>query len=447
MMKNEKSIELTEKFNRYYPGGHTNYRIPLQVTQNRVFIQRAEGSHLWDVDGNEYIDYMGAMGPGILGHRHPEYIQALKEFMDDRSLAIGSGILFSEDDIKVAEKIIDHVPCAEKVKFCITGTEAVQMAIRLARAYTNRPYFIRFGGHYHGWLDNVLGGVINPNPTGKPFAIDDPSLDPFTDFCYTGGKSRGAVEESFLLPWNDIEALEQTLKKFGDEIAIIHFEPLVCNHFNLMPRPGFLDQVRELCTQYGIVMSFDEVITGFRLGLGGAQDYFGIIPDIATLGKALGGGLPFSAVVGKADIMNLLEKGKVLGPGTFNGYPFGMRAVLATLEILERNDGEAYIRMDDIQSRLMDGLKEISKRHAIPLYLQGAPGVFFTMFGFETESPVYTDEDLKNIDFNLYLQFWDGMQQEGIITLAGGRWYLSIVHSDEDVDMTLEAADHVIGKL
>ena len=206
-------------------------------------------------------------------------------------------------------------------------------------------------------MDNVLGGIVNPNPSGKPLAIDDPNLDPFTDFCYTFGKSPGAVEESFLLPWNDTEALEQTLQKYGDEIAILHFEPLVCNHFNLMPRPGFLEKVRELCTRYGIVMSFDEVITGFRLGLGGAQTYFGITPDIATLGKALGGGVPFSAVVGKADIMNLL------------------------------------------------------------------------------------------IDFNLYLQFWDGMQQEGFITLAGGRWYLSIVHSDEDIDMTIEAADRVMAKL
>ncbi|MEW6262862.1 MAG: aspartate aminotransferase family protein [Thermodesulfobacteriota bacterium] len=446
-MKSEKSQALTQRFNQLYPGGHTNYRVPLYATQHRVFVDRAMGSRVWDVDGNEYIDYIGAMGPTILGHRHPEYVQALKECLDGYPTALGSGILFSEDDVMVAEKLIKHVPCAEKVKFCVTGSEAVQMAIRLARAYTGRPYFIRFSGHYHGWLDNVLGGQVRPESEGRPFAWDDPNSDPFTDYCYTQGKAKGAVEESFLLPWNDLDRLEKTISRYGEEIALIHFEPLVCNHFCLMPKPGFLERVRELCTRHGIVMSFDEVITGFRLGLSGAQGYFGVTPDMATLGKALAGGLPFSAVVGKAEIMNLLEEQKVLGPGTFNGYPLGMKAARATIEILERDDGAAYKRLDEIQNLLTQGLADLAQKHGLPLLIQGATGVFFTMFGLKKDAVAYTDQDLESLDFDRYFVWWLGMQDEGILTLVGGRWYPSIAHTREDVARTLEAAERVMSSL
>jgi glutamate-1-semialdehyde 2,1-aminomutase len=446
-MSNRRNVELTEKFNRIYPTGHSNFRVPLEVTQNRVFLERAEGARLWDVDGNEYIDYLGAMGPSILGHRHPEYVESLKSFLDKRSVAVGSGVLFSEEDIEVGEKLIQHVPCAERVKFAVTGTEAVQLAIRLARAYTDRPYFIRFGGHYHGWMDNVLGGLVDPSPSAAPFALHDPNSDPLQDHAYTGGKAPEAAREGFLLPWNNLEVFEKTLAEHGDKVALVHFEALVCNHFCLMPRPGFLERVRELCTEYGVVMSFDEVITGFRLGLGGAQGYFGVKPDLATLGKALAGGLPFAAVVGKAEILEQLREGKVLGPGTFNGWPLGMRAALATLRILERDDGAAYRELEAVQGRLMAGLADLARKHGLPMLIQGARGVFFTLFGLEPDSVLYTDDDLEGLDFGRYLNFWAGMQQEGIITLAGGRWYPSIAHTMADVDQTLDAADRVMAKL
>jgi glutamate-1-semialdehyde 2,1-aminomutase len=443
-MKSEKSELLTQKFNQLYPTGHSNFRVPVSVSQHKVFLERGQGSRLWDVDGNQYIDYLGAMGPSILGHRHPEYIQSLKDFMDERSIAVGSGVLFSSDDIEVAEKLVQHVPCAEKVKFCVTGTEAVQMAIRLARAHTRRPHFIRFGGHYHGWMDNVLGGTVDPKPEGRPFAVHDPGSDPLTDSYFTQGKATGAAQESFLLPWNDVGALERTLQRYGEEVALIHFEALVCNHFCLMPRPGYLERIRELCDEYGIVMSIDEVITGFRLGLSGAQGHFGVTPDISTLGKAVAGGMPLSAVVGKAEILDQLQSGAVLGPGTFNGYPLGMHAALATLRILERDEGAVYREMGAVQDELMRGLGDLARRHGLPMRIQGARGVFFTMFGLDPDAVVYTDEDLKGIDFNLYLKFWAGMQEEGVITLVGGRWYPSIAHTRVDVEETLEAADRVM---
>jgi glutamate-1-semialdehyde 2,1-aminomutase len=447
MLKTEKNKVLTEKFNKLYPGGHTNLRVSLEATQHRVFVVRAEGSHLWDVDGNEYIDYQGGLGPNILGHRHPEYVQALKDLLDTSSVCLGSGLFHTPDDIEVAERLVKHVPCAERVKFCLSGSEAVQLAIRLARGYTGRPYFIRFGGHYHGWFDNIIGGLVDPNPKGKPFPFYDPNADPMTDPYFTKGRAPSTDQESFLLPWNDLDILEDTLKKYGDEVAIIHFEALVVNHGALEPRPGFLEKVRELCTKYGIVMSIDEVITGFRMGISGAQGHYGVTPDIATFGKAMAGGLPFSAVVGKAEIMEQLRARTVLGPGTFNGNPLGMRAVLATLKILEKDNGAAYDKMEKLQLRLTDGLSALAKKHGIPLRIQGARGLFYTAFGLDSDKVLYTEEDLAGIDFQKVLQFWAALKQEGISAVIGGRWYMSIAHTEEDVTRTLEAADKVMATL
>jgi glutamate-1-semialdehyde 2,1-aminomutase len=434
---------LTHQFNERYPTAHSNLRISLQISENKLFVKKAEGSRVWDLDGNEYIDYMGAMGPNILGHRHPELIQALKDFMEEQSFSIGSGVLFSEDDISVAEKLNKHVPCAERVKFNVTGSEAVQMAIRLARAYTGRPYFIRFGGHYHGWMDNVLGGNLDPTPEDRPFATESPDADPFSDPYFTRGKAMDALQQSFLLPWNEPEILEETLKRHGDEVALIHFEPLVCNHFCQLPKPGFLEKVRSLCDEYGVVLSFDEVITGFRMGLDGAQGHFGITPDLATFGKAMAAGVPISAVLGKADILDQMKDGRVLSPGTFNGWPFAMRAILTTLSILERNDCEAYTTIENVQEQLESGLRDLAAKNGIPLRIQGARGVFVTMFGLEPDVTVYTDEDLQSLDIDMFIKFWAGMQAAGILMIPGGRWYPSIVHTQADVERTLAAAKQV----
>jgi glutamate-1-semialdehyde 2,1-aminomutase len=442
-LKREKNAELTKKFNALYPGGHTNFKVPIVATNMRLFLERGEGSRVWDVDGNEFIDYMGALGPNILGHRHPAYINALREYMDTRSLCVGSGLLFSPDDIDVAEKLVTHIPCAEQVKLCVSGSEAVQMAFRLARAYTGRPYFLRFGGHYHGWFDNILGGEPDPNPQGKPFALQGQE----GDICATEGKYPGANEQGLMIPWNDVDALEETLRKYAEEIAIIHFEAIVVNHNCQLPRPGYLEKVRALCDQYGIVMSMDEVITGFRVGLSGAQGMLGVTPDIATFGKALGGGMPISCVVGKSDIMSQMKDSKVLGPGTFNGNPFCMRAVKSTLEILERDNGAIYPQMERIQKRLMNGLDEIARRRNITMRIQGTTGVFYTLFGVDPDTEQYTDADCPAYDFETIVRFWMNMAEEGVLILAGGRWYPTIMHSEADVDKTLEAADRAMANL
>ena len=250
-----------------------------------------------------------------------------------------------------------------------------------------------------------------------------------------------------MLPWNDIDALEETFRKFGEEIALVLMEAIPTNHFCMMPKLGFLEKIRALCDEHGVVLCFDEVITGFRLGLGGVQELVGVTPDIATYGKALAGGLPFSGVMGKASILDQLRDGTVLSPGTFNGYPMGMRAVLTTLNILERDNGAVYAEMDRIQNRIKEGITEIGNRRGIPLRVQGVRGVFYVLFGLDGDTEVYTEEDLAQVNFGQLIDFWRTMQEEGILMFMAGRWFMSIVHTDADVDQTLEAADRCMADL
>ena len=275
--------EFFERAIRVMPGPQSNLRTPVGVKP--LFIVKGEGSRLWDVDGNEYVDFMCGVGPGILGYSNGEFIQTLKDQLDTLYYLV-SGAAQTPMEVELAEKFQEHVPCADKVRFCLSGTEAVQLAIRLARAYTKRPYFIRFEGHYHGWLDNVLGGLVDDRTSGKPFAMEG-DQDPLG----TEGRSPGAFQESFKIPWNDIRVLERVLERYGKEVAMVHMEPILCNAGCCAPKPGYLERVRELCDQYEIVLSFDEVITGFRVAPNCAQGLLGVTPDIATFGKALASGV------------------------------------------------------------------------------------------------------------------------------------------------------------
>jgi glutamate-1-semialdehyde 2,1-aminomutase len=287
-----------------------------------------------------------------------------------------------------------------------------------------------------------MGGRYDKEAEGRPFAIQG-MLD---DYRYSEGRSPGANEESFMLPYNEIEILEDTLKKYGEEIALIHFEPYVVNHGCQTPRPGYLERVRELCDEYGIVMSFDEIITGFRLAIGGAQERFGVTPDLATFGKALGGGMPLSAVAGKAEILELLGENRVLSPGTFNAFPLSVRSALTAIHILERDDCAIYKEMSKKTRRLMDGLREIAKRRDLPIRIQGETGVFMMLFGVEPEQVYYSDEEVT-LDRTMGIVFWSKMTERGIIMMPDARWYVSAVVTDEDIDRSLEAADETLGEM
>lgn len=436
MSRRTKSADLTTQAWEVMPGPHSN--LPGYENFTPMFFVRGQGARLWDVDGNEYIDYLAGVGAGILGWGHDEFVETVKRQVSNLYYLDGSRRI--PEEIELAQKFIKHVPCAEKVRYVLSGSEAVQLAIRLARAATGRRLFIRFEGHYHGWLDNVLGGQVNDNPADKPYAIEPPG-DPFG----TGGRDPDAFNQSFKLPWNDIEVLESVFEDFKDEIALVIMEPILCNAGSCFPRPGYLERVRELCTEYGIVLCFDEIITGFRVALNGAQGLLSITPDLALFGKALAGGVPFAAVAGKSEIMDLLEDRTVVGGGTFNGYPLGVVAALQTLTILEKDDGAFYRQVDELQGQLMSGIRDISQAHNIPLLLQGPTGVFFCQF-IDAEV-AYSLRDWIDADHAKQESFRKALLEENVLIFFRGRWYVCGGLTEKDVNDTLESVSRVMSRM
>ena len=435
-----KNTELWERAQKVMPGMHSNLRQLGYGFRKPHFIVRGKGAHIWDVEGRDYLDYVMGLGPGILGHGNEEYVEALKKQLD--SMCFGaSGTYAVPLEVEWAEKFVRHIPCAEKVRLSVTGSEAVQLAIRLARAYTGRRYFIRFEGHYHGWLDNVLGGMVNDNPIAMPFAYES-ALDTLA----TEGNDPEAFLQSFKLPWNDIGIVERVLEKYGEQVALIIMEPINCNGGCCMPLPGYLERIRELCSKYGIVLCFDEVITGFRVGLSGAQGLLGVTPDMSTFGKGMAAGMPVSAVTGKKEIMDLLVQNRVVGIGTFNGYPLGVAACLATIDILERDNGAIYEHIGRIQKRLMDGLRDLARKRGLPALVQGPRGAFNLYF---MEGDVaHTAREISDGGGTDRIEDWRNMlADEGILLMRGGRWYMCAALTDEDVSRSLECADRAMARL
>ena len=449
MLKKEKSEALTIPFNEYFPAGHSNLHVPTDVTKHRLFIERSVGTHLTDIDGNEYIEYNGSMGPNILGHSHPEFVEKICEYIQNNGTTIGSNLLFSPMDLKVAEILREYIPCCEQLKMTTTGSEAVQAAFRIARAYTGKNVIVRFEGTYAGWNDNVLGGRIN-RTAGEdiPYTDFSQGSSPDEDAFYTLGRVPWANLETIMIQWNNFEMLEETFDKYHDIIAAIHFEGIVWNHDGLYPKPGFLEKVRELCDKYNVVMSMDEVITGFRVHFGGAQTILGVTPDICTVGKAMSNGIPISAVLGSKKIMECVRGNRVLTPGTYQGYGLGMAAILANLDILMRDDFAVYKQVFAVQEVIMDGLVESAQRNGIPLTITEANGVFSAIFGVPGgRRRLYDDDELKGFDNELCNNFQRYMQEFGVFLMHGGRWYVSAQHTMEDAEKTLEAADRAMKAL
>ena len=429
----KKSEELYQEGMKVMPGPHSN--LPGYELFKPIFLVRGKGAHLYDVDGNDYLDYMAGLGAGILGYGNEEYLEAVKKQMDDMYFL--DAARRNPMEIELAKKIVQHVPCAEKVRYLLSGTEAVQLVLRLARAHTGRNLFIRFDGHYHGWIDNVLGGSVPENLDERPYAIENPN-----DIFTSKGRDPLALKQSFKIPWNDIGLLERLLEKYHDEIALIIMEAINCNGGNCQPKPGYLERVRELCTKYGIVLCFDEIITGFRVGLNSAQGLLGVTPDLCTLGKGVAGGIPISMVAGKSEIMDLCTKRIVVGAGTFNGYPLGVAAALATIKILERNDGAFYKERATIQKKLTTGLLDIAHHYEYPMLMQNVLGVLFYQF-IDKEVAWNMGDWIKDADNARQERLRQALFDEGILILFRGRWFMSGGLTEKDVDKTLEIVDKV----
>lgn len=446
MINIEKSKPLSDKFDPLYPGGHSKFREPIDASPHKVFIDHAKGTRIWDLDGNEYVEFNGAFGPLMLGHANEEWADAVCDIIKNNAGVVGSNCFFCEDDITLGEMMCKYIPSCEALKMQLSGTEAVQMAIRIARAYTGKQIVVRFHDHYHGWIDNVFGGLLDEE-ADPPYAKVGTY---WTDGKYTDGKFEGSIKETFLLPWNDFEKLEETFEKYHDQIAMVHFEALVCNTLGLYPKPGFLEKIRELCDKYNVVMSMDEVITGFRLGMGGAQEFFGVTPDISTFGKAMSGGMPIACVVGKKKIFDLFKKNCLRSPGTYNGYQLGMRASVAALKLYERDNFAGYKKRDEIQKTIVDGLIAAAEKYNVPLAVNDAPGVFHTIFGMTGgRIKLYTVQEAIDGGWNpdMFIEFRKFMQEEGIVMLPGERWYVGIAHTEADAEWVLRAADVAMSKV
>jgi glutamate-1-semialdehyde 2,1-aminomutase len=402
-----------------------------------LFIERAEGSRLYDADGNEYIDYLVALGATILGNANPEILDFVSKEMRKGSFYA----LPFELQLQVAEKLIKHVPCFELVSFVNSGTEANQMNIRLARAYTGKNLLLKFEGCYHGWLDNTcfsLSGVTAERlgPPNKPNKIPA-----------TGGMAAHAGDDLLTIPWNNVEILEQTIHEHKDQIAAVITEPYMCNSGCIPPKEGYLEAMRELTRKNNIVLIFDEVITGFRAGLNCAQGKFGVTPDLTTVGKAIGGGFPIAAYGGRKEIMDLIAEDKVLRAGTLNANRVVIAAAYATLGVLERNNGKVYDHLYRLGGTLMSGIRSIIDSLDVEAVVQGL-GPMFQVY-FTKLKKIENSRDSAQSRFKVHHDFIWRLIGRGIFPRPSqmGEFYVTAAHSDKDVEITLDVIEEVLREM
>ena len=427
-MNTKTSENLFKEAQRYIPGGvNSPVRAYNTVGGNPIFIEKAKGSKIYDVDGNEYIDYVGSWGPMILGHANPQVISALKKAMEKgTSFGAPTGL-----EVELARMIVDAVPSIELVRMVSSGTEAAMSAIRLARGYTNRDKVIKFEGCYHGHVDSLL---VKAGSGATTLGIPDSSGVP-ADFA----------KNTLTLPFNNIGAVKRAVEEDGENVSAIIVEPIPGNMGVILPKEGFLEGLRELCDQHGIVLIFDEVITGFRVSFGGAQELYGILPDLTCLGKIVGGGLPVGAFGGKKEIM---EKISPLGPvyqaGTLSGNPLAMTAGIETLKILSQEG--VYEILDEKAKILSEGLNNAAIKAGIPVFSTRVGSMFTVFF---TKRPVIDYATAKRSDTDRFGRYFSEMLKQGIY-LAPSQFeasFVSLAHTDEDIEKTIEVARRCLSSI
>ncbi|KYH42445.1 MAG: Glutamate-1-semialdehyde 2,1-aminomutase [Candidatus Bathyarchaeota archaeon B63] len=426
-MSEPNSKVLFERAKRLMPGGVNS---PVRAFKPYPFFTAyARGSKLYDVDGNVYIDYCLAYGPLLLGHAHPRIIEAVREQLE-RGTMYGTP---TEAEVKLAELIINIVPCIEMIRLVNTGTEATMHAIRAARGYTGRDKIVKFEGCYHGAHDYVLVKAGSGAATfGAPTSL---------------GVPEDAAKNTIVLPFNDLESFEGAVEENRDEIAAVIIEPVIGNAGVILPEDGYLQEIRKITADEGIVLIFDEVITGFRLALGGAQEYYGVIPDMATLGKIMGGGFPIAAYGGKREIMELISPlGKIYQASTFSGNPISVTAGLATLGILLEKRDALYESLERAGDRIRRGLLEIVEDAGIPAQVNGIASMFQIFF---TERPVLNYGDAKGSDKARFMRYQRRLMENGVFIPPSQfeTCFISTAHTDEDITRTLEAMDSAIRAL
>lgn len=423
MSSYEKSRQLHARASRVIPGGvNSPVRAFKSVSCDPPYVIRGKGAYIWDADGNQYIDYVGSWGPLILGHAHPEVVQAV-----DRANHDGASFgACTPVEAELAEAVIDAFPSMEKVRFVSSGTEATMSALRVARAFTGRKYIIKFEGCYHGHADSLLvkagSGIATLGIPGSAGVLEE------------------QAQFTLALPFNDPAAVEQAFEKYQNQIACVIVEPVVGNMGCVPPAMKYLQFLRDITQQHSTVLIFDEVMTGFRLSLGGAQQLYGIRPDMTTLGKIIGGGLPVGAYGGRLDIMNMVAPvGPVYQAGTLSGNPLAMAAGLATLKHLKTHP-EIYQQLEQNTSELVNGVLQVARKKGVALSANQA-GSMFTWF-FQSGEVRDWDTASKS-DTQAFAKFHHGMLDRGVY-LPPSQYeaiFVSTAHSKEDIQKTIEAAE------
>ena len=429
MTSTSRSADLAARAQQVIPGGVSS---SLRFTDPPLVFTRAIGSRLWDADGREYVDFHAAFGPIILGHADARVREQAMETARELDV-VGLGSV--ELEVRLAEKIRQHVPSAEKVLFSNSGSEATYHAIRVSRVATGRPLVVKFQGCYHGWHDYTGANVISP-----PDKMG--TIDPIS-----AGTLPQAMDWLVVLPFNDIEALEDLMRTRGDQVAAVILEPIIHTIGCVIPRQEWLEALRRTTREHGSILIFDEVVTGFRHHLGGYQAICGITPDLSTFAKAMANGYPVAAIAGRADLMdrfNTRPDGTVMFGGTYNGHPLSMAAALATIEILEADDGAIHRHLYRLGDMARTGLQAICDRVGLTARATSFGSVFVVYF---TDRDVRSFDDALTSDAELYVGFHRAMIDRGFLMLPLNlkRNSLTASHSDEDIARMLQAAEDVLG--
>jgi glutamate-1-semialdehyde 2,1-aminomutase len=427
-LNHERSRQAFTRACEFIPGGvNSPVRAFGGVDEDPLFIASAKGSKIYDIDDNEYIDYVCSWGPLILGHAHPKVVAAVKAAAE-RGTSFGAPTLA---ETTLAEKIINAFPSAQKVRMVSSGTEAVMTAIRIARACTQRDYIIKMVGCYHGHSDSLLvaagSGLAE---SSKPSSKGVPA--PFAELTIT-------------VPFNDVDAVRTAFTKHKDKIAAVLVEPIAANMGVVPPKPDYLPALRKLCDDNNALLIFDEVITGFRVALGGAQQLYKITPDLTCLGKIIGGGLPAASIAGPAKIMDLFAPaGPVYQAGTLSGNPLATAAAIAALDIL--TDPNCYEQLENSASLLHAGLAEAAKKANIPLTINRVGSVMSCFF---TDKPVTNFDDVQNTNIKMFKKFFAKMLKNGIYLAPSAyeAMFISLAHSKEDIEKTIKIAQNVFHEI
>ncbi len=422
-----KSEELFERAKKVIPGGVNS---PVRAFEPHPFFTRsAKGCKITDEDGRVYTDYCMAYGSLIFGHSYPEIVEAVRQQLEDGSL-YGTP---TEKEVELAELITKTVPCMEMVRLVNTGAEATMHALRAARAFTGRNKIVKFEGCYHGAHDSVLvqagsGATTFGTPTSTGIPAD-------------------TIKNTLVLPFNDLATVENAITRHRGQIAAVIMEPVIGNAGLILPADGYLESIRKLTKDNDILLIFDEVITGFRLGPGGAQEYFGVTPDMACISKILGGGFPLAAFGGKREIMeNVSPQGKVYQAGTYSGNPISVAAALTTLRLLKSRSGEIYARMERLGRRISKGLKALTVDRGIPAQVNSLSSMFQIFF---TEKGVVDYSSAKTSDTNKFMTYFRYLLEQGVFVPPSQfeTCFISTAHTTEDIDSTLESVDVALSKL